>query len=52
MTVISILALSTGKKLAEAISELQDKSGQDFDPHIVKAFIESVLPSAIEAHNI
>ncbi|MBR5589160.1 MAG: HD domain-containing protein, partial [Phascolarctobacterium sp.] len=38
------------KTHAEAITELQDKAGQDFDPHIVKAFIESVLPLAIEAH--
>ena len=34
------------KTHAEAINELKNKSGQDFDPHIVKAFIESVLPAS------
>lgn len=32
------------KTHAEAIVELQDKSGLDFDPAIVKAFVESVIP--------
>lgn len=32
------------KTHAEAIGELQDKAGLDFDPLVVKAFIESVLP--------
>lgn len=33
---------------AEAITELQDKSGTEFDPIIVKAFIESILPTLPE----
>ncbi len=37
------------KTHAEAIIELQDKAGLDFDPAIVKAFIESVLPMTPEA---
>lgn len=32
------------KTHADAVVELQDKSGLDFDPAIVKAFIDSVLP--------
>ena len=32
------------KTHAEAIGELQDKSGIEFDPIVVKAFIEAVLP--------
>ena len=32
------------KTHADAIVELQNKAGLDFDPTIVKAFIESVLP--------
>ena len=32
------------KSHADAIVELQNKAGLDFDPTIVKAFIESVLP--------
>lgn len=32
------------KSHEEAIVELQDKAGQDFDPAIVKAFIEAILP--------
>ncbi len=32
------------KTHADAIVELQDKAGLDFDPAIVKAFIESVIP--------
>ena len=32
------------KTHADAIIELQNKAGLDFDPAIVKAFIESVLP--------
>lgn len=32
------------KTHADAIIELQNKSGLDFDPAIVKAFIESILP--------
>jgi HD-GYP domain-containing protein (c-di-GMP phosphodiesterase class II) len=34
------------KTHANAIVELQDKAGLDFDPAIVKAFIESVIPQA------
>ena len=33
------------KTHAEAITELQDKAGREFDPIVVKAFIESVLPT-------
>ena len=33
------------KTHAEAVSELQDKSGLDFDPIVVKAFIEAILPT-------
>lgn len=33
------------KTHAEAITELQDKAGREFDPLVVKAFIESVLPA-------
>lgn len=32
------------KTHADAIGELQDKAGLDFDPIVVKAFIEAVLP--------
>ena len=32
------------KTHADAIIELQDKAGLDFDPAIVKAFIESIIP--------
>jgi len=32
----------------EAITELQDRSGTEFDPIVVKAFIESVIPSIPE----
>lgn len=34
------------KTHTEAIIELQNKAGLDFDPSIVKAFIESVIPQA------
>ena len=34
------------KTHADAIVELQNKAGLDFDPAIVKAFIESVIPQA------
>ena len=34
------------KPHADAIVELQNKAGLDFDPAIVKAFIESVIPQA------
>ncbi len=36
------------KNHAEAIIELQNKAGLDFDPSVVKAFIESVVPKAAE----
>lgn len=32
------------KTHADAITELQNKAGLDFDPTIVKAFIESIIP--------
>ncbi len=38
------------KTHAEAIVELQNKAGLDFESALVRAFIESVLPVAIETH--
>ena len=35
------------KTHADAIIELQNKAGLDFEPAIVKAFIESVIPQAL-----
>ena len=35
------------KTHADAIIELQNKAGLDFDPAIVKAFIESVIPQSL-----
>lgn len=35
------------KTHSEAIIELQNKAGLDFDPNVVKAFMQSVIPSKI-----
>ena len=35
------------KTHADAIIELQNKAGLDFEPAIVKAFIESVIPQSL-----
>ena len=31
----------------EAIKEMNDKAGTDFDPNVVRAFLESIIPSKI-----
>ena len=36
------------KTHAEAITELQDKAGREFDPIVVKAFIEAIIPTSPE----
>lgn len=35
------------KTHSEAIIELQNKAGLDFDPNVVKAFMQSVIPSKV-----
>ena len=32
----------------EAIKEMKDKSGTDFDPNVVRAFLESIIPCKIK----